>query len=142
METKGYVEVLRESGLRVTPQRIAICDFLTHSDDHPTAQGIYSELKPHFPSLSLATVYNTLDVLVGVGFVNVLGSIGDDRVHFDANLSPHINLACLRCHEIVDIVSDRVNHVDAEITGRFGYKILGSRILYYGYCSECQALVE
>jgi len=142
MEPIELFEVLHKAGLRVTPQRIAICDLLTHSEDHPTANDIYTQLKTQYPSLSLATVYNTLDVLVGVGVVNVLGSIGDDRVHFDANLYPHINLGCLTCHKIVDTVSDCVNELDAEITQRSGFKIQGSRILYVGYCPQCLSLTQ
>jgi Fur family transcriptional regulator, peroxide stress response regulator len=142
MESKSLINILHQAGMRVTPQRIAICDFLTHSEDHPTATDVFTKLKDQYPSLSLTTVYNTLDVLVGVGMVNVLGSIGDNRVHFDANLSPHINLACLQCHKIVDTVSNCVNELDSEISQKSGYQIKGSRILYFGTCPECLSILQ
>jgi len=138
MIKQGILEVLHKAGLRATPQRIAICELLMESHDHPTANDIYHELKEFYPSLSLATIYNTLDVLVGIGLVNALGSIGDDKVHFDADDSPHINLACVKCHKIKDATSSYIDQLDQEINKVSGYKILGSRIVYYGYCPSCQ----
>jgi Fur family peroxide stress response transcriptional regulator len=138
MENQKILEALHKAGLRATPQRIAICEMLTKSHDHPTANDIYLELKEKYPSLSLATIYNTLDVLVGIGLVNALGSIGDDKVHFDADVSPHINLACVKCHKIVDTTSNFINQVNDEINKKSGYELFGSRILYYGHCPECQ----
>lgn len=129
---------LKQAGMRVTPQRVAICDLLAASDEHPTAAMIYDELKPRFDSLSLATVYNTLDALVGLGVVNVLGQVGDDKVHYDADTEPHVNLACISCSRIIDIPSEHVTHLDSEITAASGYKLLGARVLYYGLCPDCQ----
>jgi Fur family peroxide stress response transcriptional regulator len=121
---------------------MAICKLLTESDVHPTATMIYDELRPQFPSLSLATIYNTLDTLVSLGAVNVLGHAGDDHVHYDAEMEPHVNLACISCHRIIDIPSDYVQQLDSEISRASGYKLLGARVLYYGLCPECQSKVE
>ena len=129
---------LQHAGMRITPQRVAICELLAASEEHPTAAMIFDELKPRFTSLSLATVYNTLDALVGLGVVNVLGHAGDDKVHYDADTEPHVNLACISCSKIIDIPSEHVSHLDAEITSASGYKLLGARVLYYGLCPSCQ----
>lgn len=131
--------MLQEAGLRITPQRTAICELLSASNEHPTASNIYDELKPRFPSMSLATVYNTLEALVKLGAVNALGGAGDDSMHYDADMEPHVNLACLSCNKIVDIHSEHVTQLDSEITATSGYKLLGARVLYYGLCPECQA---
>jgi Fur family transcriptional regulator, peroxide stress response regulator len=142
MADEKVFSILHQAGLRLTPQRLAICDLLTTSESHPTANDLYTELKPRFPSLSLATVYNTLDVLVGVGLVNAIGSVGDDRVHFDANLSPHINLACIKCHSIVDVFSDHVQELNSDIGHVSGYQISGSSILYFGTCPQCLSQIR
>jgi Fur family peroxide stress response transcriptional regulator len=133
-----YLEKLHKAGLRVTPQRIAICRFIGETETHPTASEIFDHLKKEYPSMSMATVYNTLDVLVAAGAVNALGSIGDDKVHFDGNISPHINLACMRCHRIIDVDSEFVEQLNTEIIHHSGYQVLGSRVMYYGICPECQ----
>jgi Fur family peroxide stress response transcriptional regulator len=129
---------LKRAGMRITLQRLAVCKLLAESDQHPTAAMIYSELHPQFTSLSLATVYNTLDTLVSLGAVNILGHAGDDHAHYDADTDPHINLACVKCHHIVDIPSEHVHQLDSEISQASGYKLLGARVLYYGLCPACQ----
>jgi Fur family peroxide stress response transcriptional regulator len=100
---------------------------------------IYEELQPHFPSLSLATVYNTLEKLVESGIVNALGAAGDSSIHYDADIEPHVNLACISCHRVIDLPSEHVKALDEEIAAGSGYQLLGARVLYYGLCPECQA---
>lgn len=132
------ISSLKQAGLRITPQRIAICRLLCEADTHPTAAMIFEEIRSQYPSLSLATVYNTLDTLVGLGIVTSLGPAGDGRVHFDADTSPHINLACMECHRIIDIPSKKVGQLQDEVSRTSGYALQGARILYYGLCPECQ----
>lgn len=133
-----FAEALKQAGLRLTPQRLAICRLLAESHEHPSAQMIYSELNAQFPSLSLTTVYNTLETLVDLGLVNELGSVGPDGIRYDADTEPHVNLACTRCLRVIDLPSHHVRHLEEEITGTSGYTIKGARVLYYGLCPECQ----
>ncbi len=132
------ISALRKAGLRVTPQRIAICKLLAETDSHPTAAMIFEEIRRIYPTLSLTTVYNTLDVLVELGAVNILGHAGDNTIHYDANLSPHVNLACMRCHKIVDIESSVIANLNEEIRAASGFYLLGERVVYYGLCPTCQ----
>jgi Fur family peroxide stress response transcriptional regulator len=132
------IQFLKQAGLRITPQRIAICKLLTETNTHPTATMLFDSIHEQFPTLSLATVYNTLDALVGLGAVNVLGPAGDGRVHFDADTEPHINLACTVCHKIVDVPSEQVASLQAEVSQSSGYELRGARIMYYGLCPDCQ----
>jgi len=132
------LECLKDAGMRITPQRVAICQALANAHDHPSASQLYEKLKGQYPSLSLATVYNTMAALVSQGKVNILGDAGDGRVHFDAFVSPHINLACLNCHQIIDIDSELVPRMSAEVETTSGYQIKGSRVIYYGICPACQ----
>lgn len=138
LNERYLTDVLHQAGLRATAQRMAIYKLLMQTNTHPSVNDIYSQLKEHFPTLSLATVYNTLNVLMEMGFVNALGSIGDDKVHLDGNLTPHINLACVKCHEIIDLQSELVEKMNAEIHQKSGYKVMGERVLYYGICPRCR----
>lgn len=139
MEATTLFNSLRSAGYRLTPQREAICHLLVETDEHPSAQQIYEHLQPRFASLSLATVYNTLEVLVRMGAINALGEAGDGTVHYDADLEPHINLACIECHRIIDIPSQAVHELAGEVAQSSGYQLLGARVMYYGLCPECQA---
>lgn len=136
-ENKLYLAI-QNAGLRLTPQRTAICFVLANSEDHPTAQEIFEILRPNYPGMSLATIYNTLDALTRVGAINALGGVGDGIVHYDADTSPHINLACLNCHNVIDYPSEHIEHVEAEVQASSGYRLLGARVLYYGLCPNCQ----
>jgi Fur family peroxide stress response transcriptional regulator len=129
---------LKKAGLRMTPQRMAICRQLCENNAHPTAFMIFEEIRHEYPSLSLATVYNTLDVLAGLGVVNVLGPAGDGRVHFDADISPHVNLACSSCHRIVDVPTISMDGLQDAVSQVTGFELRGARILYYGICPDCQ----
>lgn len=137
-EQSNLLAALKQAKLRITPQRAAICELLSNSTEHPTAQMIYDELRGRFPSLSLATVYNTLGELVNLGVINSLGSAGDDAVHFDADVAPHINLACMECHRVIDLPSRHIQQVEQEVADRSGYRLYGARVLYYGLCPDCQ----
>ena len=132
------LEALRRGGLRLTVQRRAICHYLAHTDAHPTAHQIYTDLKAIYPSLSLATVYNTLEALVALGAIHALGDAGDNAVHYDADATPHVNLACVRCHRIVDLPSAQLAALEEEARRVTGYRLLGARIMYYGLCPDCQ----
>ncbi len=88
--------------------------------------------------MSLATVYNTLEALVQLGAINMLGPVGDNTIHYDGDTSPHINLVCNICNKIVDVDFPQLSSLSAEIAKLSGYLILGSRLLYYGICPDCQ----
>jgi Fur family peroxide stress response transcriptional regulator len=133
-----FISTLQRSGMRLTPQRIAICKLLSESHDHPTSAMIYDQIRVQYPSLSLMTVYNTLDRLVNLGLVNALGNAGDDNSHYDGNTSSHINLACISCHKIVDMDSPQITNLDHVVSDTSGYKLLGVRMMYYGLCPDCQ----
>ncbi len=133
-----FTTSLKQAGMRLTPQRIAICRLLGGSGEHPTAAGIHRQLQAQYPSLSLMTVYNTLNTLVDLGVVNMLGYAGDDNVHYDADTSPHINLACISCHRILDIPCESIADLKREVGRSSGFKVQGARVLFYGLCPKCQ----
>lgn len=96
------IEQLKSHGLKVTPQRIAILEILKDNTTHPSAEDIYGQLKPNFPSLSLATVYNTLEVLTRAGVIQEV-IIDPRKRHFDPNTKPHSHFLCRNCSSIYDI---------------------------------------
>jgi Fur family transcriptional regulator, peroxide stress response regulator len=131
-------DALQKAGLRQTPQRLAICRYLANSREHPTANMIHEALQEEYPSLSLATVYNTLETLVKLGAINTLGAAGDEAVRYDADTSPHVNLACTQCGKVVDLPSQHVRALESEIAALSGYQMRGARLLYFGLCPTCQ----
>jgi Fur family peroxide stress response transcriptional regulator len=134
----ALLQGLKRSGLRLTRQRRAICQALAASRSHPTAQSLYDEVRTQHPSLSRATVYNTLEVLAKAGLVDELGTAGDGAVHYDADLAPHVNLMCMNCHRVEDFPAARLGGVAREVSAGSGYELRGARVVYYGLCPACK----
>lgn len=83
-------------------KRDAILACLQRTLTHPTAEWIYSQLKPDIPDLSLATVYRNLAMFRQEGVIRSLGTV-DGQERFDFNTAPHAHFICHGCHRIYDI---------------------------------------
>ncbi|HHF42934.1 MAG: transcriptional repressor [Candidatus Aminicenantes bacterium] len=134
MKRKELVlQKIRETGFRLTPQRLAIVEYLIGNREHPSVEKIYSDLKPKYPMLSLSTVYNTVKVLKAIGEIQEL-TISEDRVYLEPNLQPHYHFLCLECGRIYDIwpegemLPTRIN----------GHEVRQVQVYYYGVCANCQ----
>jgi Fur family peroxide stress response transcriptional regulator len=132
----SHIVLLREAGLRSTPQRLAIVNEVFNRH-HPTVAEVYETVRRQFPTIGLATVYNTLRSLTERGFVRELPFA--DATRFDVNVEPHANLVCTRCGRIED--SDACGDLISEIRNRVasgeGFRPESQRIDIYGLCSRC-----
>ncbi|MCL6477373.1 MAG: transcriptional repressor [Peptococcaceae bacterium] len=129
------IDKLKKLGLKATPQRLAILKLLDGNEHHPSAEEIYKQLKPDYPSLSLATVYNTLEALAKAGELQEI-RITADRKHFDPDPSPHTHFLCRNCNSIYDLY---VNPGDIKTTCRTkGYLVENYVLNLYGICPGCQ----
>jgi len=133
------VQKLRDSGAKVTPQRIAILKSLQGNTSHPGAHEIYHLLKDDFPSLSKATVYNTLDMLSQIGEVREL-TIDRAQARFDPDMSFHDHILCTKCRKVEDV--HRKDGDDSTITAVNGYEVLGASMQFYGICAACREPTE
>jgi Fur family peroxide stress response transcriptional regulator len=124
----------REAGLKLTPQRLAILEYLDGNTSHPSAEDVYREVKKKFPTMSFATVYNTLDALQKRGGLLEL-TIDPTRKRYDPNTEHHHHLICLKCHKIVDVHSEFL--IEIPENERNGYRIIDNHIEFYGICPEC-----
>ncbi|MFT8319093.1 MAG: peroxide-responsive transcriptional repressor PerR [Sporolactobacillus sp.] len=135
------IEVLKDSGVRITPQRHAILEYLIMSDSHPTADEIYKALEHQFPNMSVATVYNNLRVFKKTGMVKEL-TYGDSSSRFDFSTKQHYHIICNECGKIVDFFYpglDEVEDLAAQVTG---FSVTSHRLEVYGLCPECQKKKE
>ncbi|MDD3580619.1 MAG: Fur family transcriptional regulator [Desulfobacca sp.] len=136
---KRMEAALRAAGYRLTPQRAAILAYLAATGSHPSARQVYDEVRQTYPGLSLATVYNTLGILVKSGLLKVLEFELDNR--YETNLTPHINLICTRCGKIQDLVAPLP--ISAEhLADKVGFQVLDYRMEYYGLCPDCQGRIK
>ena len=124
----------KNMSLKLTPQRLAILEYLEGNKDHPSASDIYNAVSDRFPTMSFATVYNTLKALRGKENIQEL-SIDPDKKRFDHNMVRHHHLICVNCRKIIDI--DTVFELGLSDPQKHGFQITGNHIDFYGICPEC-----
>jgi Fur family peroxide stress response transcriptional regulator len=135
---KTMVQKLREHDHRITPQRLAILRVLAVSEGHPSVEQIYAQVKPDFPTTSLATVYKNVSLLKSLGEVLELG-FSDDSNRYDGNKPyPHPHLVCTRCKKIIDPDLSVLADLTQELVQETGFRILNHRMDFFGICPECQ----
>ncbi len=130
------IETLRNKGYKATPQRIAICRIALNSREHPSAQQVYDQVKKIHPTVSLATVYKTLEVLRGLDLVRDL-NLPKGQSRFDSYMNPHVNLICLKCTRIIDLDDLISKEITKSVAAATKFKPNGQRIDVYGTCQKC-----
>jgi Fur family peroxide stress response transcriptional regulator len=134
LQEKGSIK-----GFKRTPQRLSILEHLVGNTTHPSAEEIYRVVGKKNPSMSFATVYNTLNTLVQAGAVREL-TIDPDRKRYDPDTSSHHHLICLDCRKVMDIPGSIMVDVPRGLARDF--TITGNHIEFYGLCAPCRKLTR
>ncbi len=134
-------EVLRDAleskGQRFTEQRAAVYRFLASTDKHPTADEVFLAVRSEVPVISLATVYKSLETLVGCGLAVKL-AYGDGSARYDGRTDPHHHARCVRCSRIFDILGHLPPESLSELQNRTSdFQVTGYRLELTGFCREC-----
>jgi Fe2+ or Zn2+ uptake regulation protein len=136
------LEDVRRAGLKMTPQRIALVQLFATDESHPTAQALFERLRPAFPSMSFATVYNTLDALAKAGLSSTL-RLGN-AARFDPNTAPHHHTVCDVCGEVRDVPVEPEDGPPAKSLPdtrhrRSAFTVRAVERIYRGTCAACSA---
>ncbi len=94
--------LLKSRGIPVTRQRVLILNSMRERRDHPDAEAVFASIHAKMPSLSLDTVYRTLDLLARKGIILKL-ALPTHRFHFDGSVASHDHFLCTACEGIFDI---------------------------------------
>lgn len=129
--------LLREKGFKVTPQRLAIYKVLANTRAHPSAETIFQQLQPLYPTMSLATVYKTVEILREIGLIQVLNA-GEDSFRYDADTSMHPHIRCLQCGKVEDLHDIDATAFISQVADKTPYRLEGQQFYFYGYCPGCQ----
>jgi Fe2+ or Zn2+ uptake regulation protein len=130
-------ELFRARGMKVTPQRQAIFRALHGATIHPTAEAVYAHVADEMPTISLRTVYQTLNDLAAMGEVQAL-DLGTGSARFDPNLDAHHHLVCESCGAVHDLYADFAG-VSVPAPEQHGFVIESTEIVFRGRCSTCSA---
>ena len=122
---------------RTSNKRSAIYEALCNTTAHPSAEQLYSQLKPEIPDLSLGTVYRNLNVLMQDGLIITVGHVnGEER--YDANTSDHSHFVCTKCGRVNDIFLDlSIDKRYPNVAELMGGKVKGRSLSYFGLCKNC-----
>lgn len=131
------IHTLKKSGVRITPQRHAVLEYLLTSMTHPTADEIYKALESKFPNMSVATVYNNLRILGEIGLVREL-TYGDDSSRYDSNMDDHYHIMCEQCGLVVDFHYPSLDEIESLAERVSGFEVNEHRLELYGTCKSCQ----
>jgi Fur family peroxide stress response transcriptional regulator len=130
-------QIFRSRGLKVTPQRQSIFRVLHDSTVHPTAEAVYDAVRGEMPTISLRTVYQTLNDLAAMGEIQAI-DLGTGSSRFDPHIGPHHHLVCEACGKVQDLEADFPG-VAVPADNEFGFTVTATEIVFRGRCRHCAA---
>jgi Fur family transcriptional regulator, peroxide stress response regulator len=130
-----YVTLLRERDLAVTPQRVQIINILS-AHGHISIEDLYSQLKSSFPTISLATVYKNINIMLGKLLLSEV-QVPNKKNVYELVKEKHSHVVCSSCDEIVDIALDATN-LFALAEQKTHYALNSSNLVFTGLCPKCK----
>ncbi len=135
---KDIIARLKENGVTLTPQRMAVTEFLSRSRNHPTVDEIHRNIQRRYPTMSVATVYSTLKLLKELGEIQELSIRKRGKACFDPNPGLHHHLLCRKCGKILDIDFNHPSNCPIMAKESIdGCKVEEVQAYLYGICPEC-----
>ncbi|CAN5751661.1 peroxide-responsive transcriptional repressor PerR [soil metagenome] len=129
-------QALEANGQRYTVQRAAVYRYLRGTATHPTADDVFTSVRSDIPDISLATVYKSLETLVGCGLAMKL-TYGDGSARYDARTDPHPHARCLDCGAVLDVPGRLDQEALAGLGQLRGFSVEGYRLELIGHCEAC-----
>jgi Fur family ferric uptake transcriptional regulator len=135
-----FTSWLRDRGLPVTAQRVAIAEVLFNADRHLSAEEVAAELNGRGNKVGTATVYRTIDVLLESGLV-VERDFGEGFRRFETarDVPQHEHLICTGCGRVEEFRDDRIDRIAGELAASRGFTRERHRLVIYGLCRSCRA---
>lgn len=125
-------------GLRMTPQRVVLLSVLGRIPHHPTADEVYRRVQKILPSVSAATVYRNVQMLVRAGVISTLEQAGG-AVRYDANPDEHHHFVCSRCGRVADVYLSSVDYtIDGPRSNLGRARVESCEVQLRGICPRCR----
>lgn len=131
----GMEKECQMNSRRYSRQRELIYEALKGSDQHPTAEMLYHQLKPENPSLSLGTIYRNLNLLTEEGRITRMPFPVE---RYDADIRPHSHFRCDRCGSVFDLALPYDTGLDERALQISEHQIAGHQMFFHGVCAHCK----
>lgn len=120
-----------EAGLKMTGQRKTILKILDSAEDHPSVEDVYERAKEQDSSISMATVYRTLNLLDELELV-VRHDFNENFSRYELNMDHHHHLIDIESGEVIEFQNEEIEKMKAEIARKLGYDLVECRLELYG----------
>src|SRR5215831_2400905 len=128
-------QAFQQAGLRCTPQRYAMLQYLMAEPMHPTAEQIFRAINSSDPRSSRATIYNNLHALTKAGMVSPV-AVDSGPVRYEAIRQRHHHFICERCGQLEDIAAREVAYHPRRL--QLGSRVIEDfQIVFRGICEKC-----
>lgn len=126
---------LKKRGQRQTPERYTVLEEIYACDDHLDADELYLRLKQKESSVSRATVYNTLELLLDCDLV-VRHQFGKNQAKYERAYSywQHDHLICLDCNHVLEFCDPRLQSIQEMVAEIYRFSITHHSLTMYGHC--------
>lgn len=138
---KKVAAKMRRYGYKLTPQRRAVLDILTHSRGHLTPTAVYDMVHREHPSIGLVTIYRTLEILAKIGLICEVHTKGNGRSYLLRRAAEHHHhLICSDCGEVIDFIDCDLSDLEQTLSLETGFEIESHVLEFSGRCRNCQTV--
>lgn len=127
---------MKKKDLGLTKQRATVLEVIRGSEEHLTANGVFDAARQLLPSISFATVYNSLNYLKKEALIGEV-RFGTNATLYDRKLSPHDHAICTSCGKLVDLEIPLPDAIFKEACRRSKFKVAMIELTLRGLCPEC-----
>lgn len=133
-------KVIRESGGRMTSQREIIIQLLEETTQHLDAEGLYHLAFTQDNSISLATVYRTLNALEDAGLIQprYLSHDHERKYYEPVEEQEHYHFTCQKCHRVIEFRSELIDALKTKLETQLGIEVAHACVCFDGLCPDCR----
>jgi Fur family ferric uptake transcriptional regulator len=139
MASPPVAERLRAAGERVTAQRLAVAETLATSRRPQSAEQLWRRLRAGHGEIGRATVFRSLEALVGAGVARRFEPEGHASTYFACRAGHHHHLVCTGCGDVEEVNEALVLPLVEGMRAASGFEVDDARIDFYGRCARCAA---
>jgi Fur family transcriptional regulator, peroxide stress response regulator len=135
----NFYDKCRQSGLSVTPQRLAVYEALINDEKHPNPNTIYKRVISDFPMISFATVYKTLETFEQKKIISKVTTL-HNTLRYDPITEQHHHIICTKCKKIFDLQSDKLNSISIPNQVTKNNVLINFSVHFNVICGECRTM--
>ena len=136
-ESQDYIQILRDKGYRVTPQRLIVLDAICSIGGHADIAQIMAQVNDFDPTIDKSTIYRAIEVLCEVGLVSET-LLDKQGIVYTITGTHHHHLVCQVCGHVMSVPDDEFRSFQQHIHQQYGFVIQSEHLAFKGLCLSCQ----